>query len=52
MLDEARAARAGSLLKAVCDPTRLRILAALDATELRVCDFAALTSASESAVIH
>ncbi|MFZ5852638.1 MAG: ArsR/SmtB family transcription factor [Actinomycetota bacterium] len=50
--DEARVARASSLLKAVSDPTRLRILAALAATELCVCDLAALTGTSESAVSH
>jgi ArsR family transcriptional regulator len=50
--DELRVARASSLLKAVSDPTRLRILAALAATELCVCDLAALTGISESAVSH
>lgn len=44
--------RASSLLKAVSDPTRLRMLAALSASELCVCDLAALTGISESAVSH
>jgi ArsR family transcriptional regulator, lead/cadmium/zinc/bismuth-responsive transcriptional repressor len=43
---------ASLLLKAVADPTRLRILSALSATELCVCDLAALTKISESAVSH
>ena len=43
---------ASLLLKAVADPTRLRILSALSATELCVCDLAALTEISESAVSH
>lgn len=50
--DEACVERASGLLKAVSDPTRLRILAALAATELCVCDLAALTGISESAVSH
>jgi ArsR family transcriptional regulator, lead/cadmium/zinc/bismuth-responsive transcriptional repressor len=44
--------RAFSILKAVADETRLRILVGLAATELCVCDLAALTSVSESAVSH
>jgi ArsR family transcriptional regulator, lead/cadmium/zinc/bismuth-responsive transcriptional repressor len=43
---------ASLLLKAVADPTRLRILSALSATELCVCDLAVLTEISESAVSH
>jgi DNA-binding transcriptional ArsR family regulator len=50
--DEACVVRASGLLKAVCDPTRLRILAALAATELCVCDLAVLVGISESAVSH
>ncbi|MBI5811960.1 MAG: winged helix-turn-helix transcriptional regulator [Meiothermus silvanus] len=52
MPDGVQMARASRLLKAVSDPTRLRILAALAATELCVCDLAALTGTSESAVSH
>ena len=44
--------RASSLLKAVADPTRLRMLAALAKTELCVCDLSAVTEMSESAVSH
>jgi ArsR family transcriptional regulator len=45
-------ARASSLLKAVADPTRLRMLAALAKTELCVCDLSAVTGISESAISH
>jgi ArsR family transcriptional regulator, lead/cadmium/zinc/bismuth-responsive transcriptional repressor len=44
--------RASSLLKAVADPTRLRMLAALSKTELCVYDLALVTEMSESAVSH
>jgi ArsR family transcriptional regulator len=44
--------RALLMLKAVADETRLRILVGLSATELCVCDLAALTNVSESAVSH
>jgi ArsR family transcriptional regulator, lead/cadmium/zinc/bismuth-responsive transcriptional repressor len=44
--------RASSLLKAVADPTRLRMLAALSRTELCVYDLALVTGMSESAVSH
>lgn len=40
------------LLKAVADPTRLRLLSALATTELCVCDLAAVLGMSESAVSH
>ena len=43
---------ASALLKAVADPTRLRILCALGAVELCVCDIAASLNLSESAVSH
>jgi ArsR family transcriptional regulator, lead/cadmium/zinc/bismuth-responsive transcriptional repressor len=43
---------ASTLLKAVADPTRLRILAALSASELCVCDIAASLPLSESATSH
>lgn len=43
---------ASALLKAVSDPTRLRILSALDLAELCVCDLAAVVGISESAVSH
>jgi ArsR family transcriptional regulator, lead/cadmium/zinc/bismuth-responsive transcriptional repressor len=43
---------ASALLKAVADPTRLRILCALEQVELCVCDIAASVNLSESAVSH
>jgi ArsR family transcriptional regulator, lead/cadmium/zinc/bismuth-responsive transcriptional repressor len=43
---------ASTLLKIVADPTRLRILSALAATELCVCDIAASVGLSESASSH
>ncbi|MEF2280323.1 metalloregulator ArsR/SmtB family transcription factor [Deinococcus sp. YIM 134068] len=44
--------RAATLLKAVSDPTRLRLLTALGTGELCVCDLAAVAGTSESAVSH
>ncbi|MFD1732061.1 ArsR/SmtB family transcription factor [Deinococcus malanensis] len=44
--------RASDFLKLVGDPTRLRILSALSARELCVCDLAAAVGSSESAVSH
>jgi ArsR family transcriptional regulator len=41
-----------ALFAALGDPTRLRIVAALDAAELCVCDLAATLGLSESAVSH
>jgi ArsR family transcriptional regulator len=41
-----------ALFGALSDPTRLRILDALMAEELCVCDIAALTGVSQSAVSH
>jgi len=40
------------LFKALADPGRLRILVALDAREMCVCDLAALLGVSESAASH
>ncbi len=45
-------AKASVLLKALADPTRMRILRALSASELCVCDLAHLLSMSDSAVSH
>jgi ArsR family transcriptional regulator len=45
-------ARASALLKAVADPTRLRMLSALSETELCVGDLAAVVDQTESAVSH
>jgi ArsR family transcriptional regulator, lead/cadmium/zinc/bismuth-responsive transcriptional repressor len=44
--------KAVTILNAGADLTRLRILLALSQTELCVCDLAALTEVSESAVSH
>ena len=44
--------RASALLKAVADPTRLRLLSALASGELCVCDLSVLAETSESAVSH
>ncbi len=43
---------ASVMLKAFADPTRLRILSALAASDLCVCDIAAVLGLSESAVSH
>ena len=50
--DEGTLGRAAALLKAVLDPTRLRLLTALGTGELCVCDLAAVAGTSESAVSH
>jgi DNA-binding transcriptional ArsR family regulator len=44
--------RLSLLLKAIADPTRLRIVLALRELELCVCDIAAALGMSESAVSH
>jgi ArsR family transcriptional regulator, lead/cadmium/zinc/bismuth-responsive transcriptional repressor len=44
--------RSLTMAKALADETRLRLLVGLRSTELCVCDLAALTSVSESAVSH
>ena len=44
--------QASALLKVVADPTRLRLLSALNVCELCVCDLAAVVGISESAVSH
>lgn len=43
---------ASAFLKLVADPTRLRILSALNVGELCVCDLSAVVGISESAVSH
>lgn len=45
-------ARLADMFKALADPTRARILYALSLEELCVCDLAALTGMSASAVSH
>jgi DNA-binding transcriptional ArsR family regulator len=42
----------GDLFKVFSDPSRLKILSALAATELCVCDLQAVLGASQSAVSH
>lgn len=44
--------RAAALLGLLGDPTRIRIISALEAEELCVCDLAAVAGASESATSH
>ncbi len=44
--------RSSELLKAIADPTRLKLLAALRETELCVCDLAVVVGISESGVSH
>ena len=48
----AHVARAAEMLRALGDPTRLRIAAALAREELCVCDLAALVGASQPTVSH
>lgn len=50
--DEGYVAQASALLKLMADPTRLKLLSALHAGELCVCDLAAVLGLSESAVSH
>jgi ArsR family transcriptional regulator, lead/cadmium/zinc/bismuth-responsive transcriptional repressor len=52
MPDTQAVENASALLKAVADPTRLRLLSALNTAELCVCDLAAVVGISESAVSH
>ena len=49
---ETQVDEASALLKVVADPTRLRLLSALNTRELCVCDLAAVINLSESAVSH
>ena len=50
--EERHVEEASALLKVVADPTRLRLLSALNVRELCVCDLAAVVGISESAVSH
>lgn len=52
MIAEDTAGALAELFKALADPTRVKILYALLNRELCVCDLAAITSASDSAVSH
>jgi DNA-binding transcriptional ArsR family regulator len=50
--ESAELTRLSDLLSLKADPTRLRIVAALDSAELCVCDLAATIGISESAISH
>ena len=50
--DTALTSGLASLFKVFSDPTRIRLLSALSATELCVCDLGALLGMSQSAVSH
>lgn len=50
--DEETISALAEIFKALADPTRVRILAALATGELCVCDLTALTDVSASAVSH
>jgi len=52
MLPEQEVQMLAELFKTMGDPTRIRLIHALMQTELCVCDLAAATGASESAVSH
>ena len=52
LLDPASTSGLSSLFKVFADPTRLRLLSALSASELCVCDLGALLGMSQSAVSH
>ncbi|NPV93160.1 MAG: winged helix-turn-helix transcriptional regulator [Firmicutes bacterium] len=52
MIGEDTALALAELFKTLGDPTRVRLLYALMKKELCVCDLAAVTGASESAVSH
>ena len=52
LIPETTAAQLADLFKALGDPTRLRMLTALAAAELCVCDLATLVGISESAASH
>ena len=51
-LSERENTRLAQLYKALGDPTRLKIVVALDQGEMCVCDLAAFLGVSESAVSH
>lgn len=52
LLDDAAAAYLARIFQSLADPTRLRIISALAATDLCVCDLAALLGMTQSAVSH
>jgi len=52
LLDAQAAGRLAELFRALADPTRVRIVSALGASELCVCDIAATLDMSQSAISH
>ena len=52
LADDELAKRAADIFSALADPTRLRIVQALVAEDLCVCDLAAVAGVSQSAVSH
>jgi ArsR family transcriptional regulator len=52
MVDEPTASDLAQLFRALSDPTRVRIISALSAAELCVCDLAATLDMSQSAISH
>jgi len=52
LVDDGTAARLAETFKALSDPTRVRIVSLLAASELCVCDLAAALGMSQSAVSH
>lgn len=52
LLDGASAATLAATFQALADPTRLRLISAMAENELCVCDLAALTSMTQSAISH
>lgn len=52
LIDGATAARLAEIFGALSDPTRVRIISALNVHELCVCDLAALLGMTQSAISH
>lgn len=52
LVEDETAARLAETFGALADPTRLRIISALSAQELCVCDLAAVLGMSQSAISH
>jgi ArsR family transcriptional regulator len=52
LLDGLTSTRVSELFKALSDPTRVRIISALSAGELCVCDLSAVLGMSQSAISH
>jgi len=52
LIDEMRASQLALLFAALADPTRLRMISALNGHELCVCDLAGVLGMSQSAVSH